>query len=207
MRDCMVSKLRLPDLNGIRIDYISSADEDLSSFLSKCIPARLNLLAINFLVNISTGIKSKFYVKAFSEAARRTTKEVLFSCIDFREEDLQTVVRAARNVERIVFDFCCIHYSSGLDFGANLSYNTKFLSFQNWGRTDFIERTTDWKTDPSSFSLVVDAIGSSGLRASLEKLSIYASQTLSVPNVQEEMSSKGMSQISVVEENSFQLLS
>ena len=197
----MTSKLRLPNLNGIRIEQISDEDADLASFLRDCTPTRLKLLAVNYIRNGTTGIKSKFYVDAFSEAAARTTKEVFFQCIDFSAEDLQTVVRAAHNAERIVFWFCDIHCTSGLDFWADLSYNTKFLSFQFWGSTTYKERTTDWKADPSKFSLIVDAIGSSGLRTSLKKLSIAFNETLIVSKVKEELSTKGMSHISVVEEN------
>ena len=129
MRDCVTSRLRLPDLNGIRVDCISDADADLASFLGDCTPARFKLLAVNYGANSATGIKSKFYVDAFSGAAASTTKEVYFCCIDFSAEDLQTVVRAARNAERIVLNWCCVHCSPDLDFGADLSYNTKFLSF------------------------------------------------------------------------------
>ena len=131
MRDCITSKLRLPNLNGIRIDYISDKDADLASFLKNCTPAKLDVFKVNFYRNNNTGIKSKFYIDAFSEAARRTTKQVYFYCIDFSAKDLQTVVRAARNAEKVVYYACCIHCSSGLDFGADLSYNTKFLSFQH----------------------------------------------------------------------------
>ena len=199
MKDCVTSKLRLPDLKRIQIDHISDADADLACFLRDCTPAKLKLLWVNYNINSITGIKSKFYVDAFSEAAARTTKEVYFTCIDFRSEDLQNVVRAARNAERIVFNLCCIHCSSDLDFGADLSYNTKFLSFQMWGHR-VKERTTDWKVDPSKFSLILGAIGSSGLRASLEKLNIAWNQTLSASKVQEDLNAKGMSHISVVEE-------
>ena len=119
MRDCVTSRLRLPDLNWIRVDCISDADADLASFLSDCTPARLKLFNVNYYSNFTTGIKSKFYVDAFSQAAARTIKEVFFNIIDFSAEDLQTVVRAARNAEIIVFYLCCIHCSSGLDFGAS----------------------------------------------------------------------------------------
>ena len=197
----MASKLWLPDLKGIGIDNISDANTDLINFLSDCIPSSLKLLAINSNRNSSIGIKSKFYVDAFSEAARRTIKEVYFSCIDFNMEDLQIVIRAAYNAERIVFYFCDIHCTSDLDFGADLSYNTKFLSFQGWGSTSNKERTTDWKVDPSKFSLIIDAISRSGLRASLLKLSIAYNETLSLSKIQKEMNEKGISHISVVEEN------
>ena len=202
MRDCVTSRLRLPDLNGIRVDNISNSDADLASFLSNCTPEKLKLLRVNLPAKNFIGIKSNFYVDAFSLAAARTTKEVYFFCIDFRAEDMQTVVRAAHNAERIVFLHCHIHCSSGLDFGADLSYKTKFLSFQRWGSTFFKTITTDWKADPSKFSLIVDAIGSSGLKASLQKLDIHDNDTLSASEVQKELNAKGMSHISVVEEGS-----
>ena len=197
----MVSRLRMPDLNGIWIDKISNTEVEFANFLSDWTPARFKLLTVNYSTNNYIGIKSKFFVGTFLGTARRTTKEVYFFCIDFSAKDLQTVVRATCNVERIVFNFCSIHCSSGLDFGADVSYNTKFLSFQYWGSKYFKERTTDWKTDPSKFSLIVDAIGSCGLKASLEKLSISYNHTLSASKVQEELNSKGMSHISVVQEN------
>ena len=200
MRDWVTSRLRLPDLNEVEIKYISDADEDLVSFLSDCTPAHLKLLVVNWCSKNSNGIKSRFYINVLSKAAAKTSKLVFLTCIDFSAEDLQTVVKSSCNAERIVFCFCSIHCSSSLDFGADLSYNTKLLSFQGWGCTSFIERTTDWKEDPSCFSLIVDAIGSSGLRASLQKLSIAANQTLSKSKVQEELNLKGMPHISVVEE-------
>ena len=207
MRDCVASRLRLPDLNVIHIEHISDVDTDLASFLRNCTPARLKLLIVKSFVNSSIRIKSKFYIDALSEAARRTTIEVYFHCIDFSAKDLQTVARAASNAEKIFFNCCSIHCSSGLDFGVNFSYNTKFLSFQNWGSTNYIGGATDWKADPSKFSLIVDAIGSCGLRTSLEELNIYHNDTLSASKVQEELNKKGMSHISVVQDWPCQLSS
>ena len=201
MKDFVTSKFRLPDLNGIRIEWISdNEDADLASFLSDYTPSQLRLLTINFCFNSYNSIKSKFYIYSFSKAVAKTTKEVYFTWIDFSAEDLQTVIRAARNAERIVFYFCCIHCSPDLDFGADLSYNTKFLGFQQWGDMDIEERTTDWKEDPSCFSLIVDAIGSSGLKSSLLKVDIAYNMTLSKSKVQEEFNAKDMPHISVVEE-------
>ena len=199
MRDCVASKLSLPDLNGIQINYISDADADLEEFLSKCTPAHLQEFWVNLLSNSWIGIKSKFYIDAFSEAARRTVKKVCFGNIDFSAKDLQTVVRAAHNTEQIEFYSCCIHCSSGLDFGADLNYKTKVISFESWGNTDYKERTTDWKKDPSKFSLIVDAISGCGLKDSLQELLICDNQTLTASKVQTELDEKGMSNISVVE--------
>ena len=203
----MASRLRLPDLCGIRVEHISDADADLASFLSDCTPARLKLLNVNWYAKNNTGIKSKFYIKTFSEAAARTTKKIFFYCIDFGAEDLQSIVRAGCNAERIVLNFCCIHCCPGLDFGADRRYITKFLSFQYWGEMSYKERKTDWKTDPSKFSLIVDAIGNSGLKASLEKLNIAYNITLPKSKVQEELNEKSMSHISVVRDYVFPLTS
>ena len=68
-------------------------------------------------------------------------------------------------------------------------------------------RTTDWKTDPSCFENIVDAIKNSGLKDSLQKVSIDYNQTLSKEKVQELFNSKGMSHITVTEENQIPLSS
>ena len=130
MRDCVASKLKLPDLNLIEIDDMLDADADLARFLSECTPARIDDFKVNNYSKIFTGIKSNFYINAFSETAVRVVKTIFFRYIDFSAEDLQTIVRAAHNAEEIKFSYCCIHCSSDLDFGAELKYNTNFLSFQ-----------------------------------------------------------------------------
>ena len=195
----MTSKLKLPDLDWIQIDDISDEDADLAYFLSECTPSRIKALLVNSYWKDFTGIKSKFYIDAFSETAARTVNKVFFKCIDFSAEDLQTIVRAAHYAEEIIFCNCCIHCSSGLDFGKDLKYNTNFLSFQGWGDTKSEERTTDWKKDPSNFSLIVDAICSSGLRVSLQNLDISHNETLSASIVHAEFVAKGIHNISIAE--------
>ena len=199
--DFVASKLSLPDLSGIQINYISDSDTDVANFLKYCIPFKLQIFVINYHINNYAGVKSKFYVDSLTKVAAKTAKEVYLKCIDFSAEDLQTVIKAARNTERIVFCSCCIHCSSGFDFGADLKYKTKFLSFQWCGSTIIEERTTDWKTDPSLFSHIVDAISNSGLRTSLKKVSIAYNHTLDKYKIQEQFNAQGMSHISVVEEN------
>ena len=201
MREWVASKLKLPDLDEIEIDDMLDADADLASFLSECTPARIENLTVNNYSKIFTGIKSNFYINAFSETTARAVKIIFFRYIDFSAEDLQTIVRAAHNAEEIKFNCCCIHCSSDLDFGADLKYNTNFLSFQGWGDMKIEERTTDWKTDPQSFSLIVDAICGSGLKVSLQNLDISYNETLSASKVQDKFVAKGMPNIYIVQEN------
>ena len=125
--------------------------------------------------------------------------EAYFNRMEFSAEDLQTIIKAAHNVERIMFNWCCIHCMLELDFGENLNYKTKLLSFQQWGDNDLKERTTDWKIEPSCFVNIVNAIGASGLRSSLQKVNIGWNQTLSLSKVKMMFKARSMSNISVVE--------
>ena len=124
------NKFRLPNLRGIEIDSLREEDKVIVKFFKHCTPARLSLLSINCMTNNPVSIKSKFYIEAFSEAAARTIKQIYFNCFSFNDKELQTIVKASRNVERIVFNCCCIYCNSDLDFGEDLSYKTKFFSFQ-----------------------------------------------------------------------------
>ena len=199
LSDIETSYLRLPDIKRIRIDYVSDSDIDLSSFLSNCTLNELKYLCINFTTTSYTPIKSKIGIKSLSKAVSLVTKEVYIRLYEFSTADLQQFVRAACNAERIIIHRCSMHCSSTIDFGSKLRYNTSFLSFQHWGETRYNELTTDWMSDPSCFSHIVDAIGRSGLRHSLIKLSIGLNPTLSKSKVQELLNVKGMAHIKVVE--------
>ena len=211
----MTSKIRLPNFNGIQIDNISNEDEILASFLKDCAPFDLRLLSINNLSVNSTVIKSKLYIDGFSELAKRTKKEIFLNRINFREKDFQTIVKAARNSERIMFNHCCLHFSPVLDLGADLSFYTKYLSFKNWDITKWVETETKWSKEweeereesPWHFTYIVNAIGYSGLRRSLDKINIYEKQTQSRSAIQNEFKKRSMQHITIVEENVNPILS
>ena len=199
LKDIETSNLKLPDIKRIIINNVSDSDANLSRFLSNCTPNQLKFLCINYLSTADTQIKSKIDINSLSKAVGAVTKEVYIRLYEFSAADLQQFIRAACNVERIIIQRCSVHCSSALDFGTKLKYNTNFLSFQYWGDTSYKE-LTDWISDPSCFSHIVDAIGSSGLRDSLTKLSIAYNQTLDKAKVQELLNAKGMAHIKVVEE-------
>ena len=204
MKEIVKSRQRLPDLELIQVDHISDKDACLDNFLRESIPARLSRLTINWPLNSKNPwvINSNYYIKAFSRAVERTTKNVYFYSIDFSARNLQIIVKAAWRTEEIVFKHCCIHCSSDLNFGADLRYRTQYLSFQEWEYATFEEKTTDWKTDPSSFSLIVDAIGCSKLKNSLKKLNISNNKSLSKIEVEKQLIAKNMQEIEVVDNES-----
>ena len=202
-RDIETSNLKLPNIKRIRIDNLSDSDADLSNFFSNCTPNQLKFLCINFATTVYTPIKSKIDIKSLSKAVGAVTKEVYIRMYEFSVKDLQQFVRAAHSAKRILLQRCSVHCSPTLDFGSKLKYNTNYLNFQLWWEPSYKELTTDWMSDPSCFSHIVDAIGSSGLRHSLSKINIGYTPVLQKAEVQELLNAKGMAHISVVEEYSY----
>ena len=192
----------MPDIKRIRIDQVSDSDSDLNNFFDNWCPTNFKLLWINYGYISLTPIKANFYTSSLFKAVGSATKEVYIQFFEFRVEDLQQFVKAACNAERIIFCGCSIHCSAALDFGTNLIYKTKYLSFQQCGDNNLKDLTTDWKTDSSAFSHIVDAIAKSGLRHSLTKLSIYYNETLDQAKVEWLLSEKGITNITVVPESS-----
>ena len=191
----------MPDIKRIWIDQVSDSDSDLNNFFDNWCPTYIKLLWINHGHISLTPIKAKFYINSLLKVVGSTTKEVYILLFEFSAEELQQFVKAACNAERIVFSGCSIHCSAALDFGTNLIYKTKYLSFSQWGDSSIEELTTDWKADPSAFSHIVDAISKSGLRHSLTKLDISYNPTLYKSKMQGLLNEKGMTNITVVLEN------
>ena len=198
----MTSKLKLPDIKWIAAYCYLDSDTDLVDSLLNWTPNHLKDLYIDHSFTIGTPIKHKLDIYSLSEAVAAVTREVYICRFEFSAADLQQLIKAACNAERIVFHYCSVHCLSELDFGATIKYNTKYLSFNFCGDARYEELSTDWMANPSCFSHIVDAIGNSGLRDSLTKLNIYGSQTLKKAKMQKLLNAKEMSHIEVIEEDS-----
>ena len=136
-------------------------------------------------------------MRSLPKFVNATTKEVYLRCLEFSEAELEQIVRASCNAERLIFEGCDIHCSTKLDFGFALKYKTKILNFQDWGNTSNLYEKSDWKSFPPCFYNIIDAISNSGLRFSLQTISIDKNPTLSAENVQKWLKKKGMPHISV----------
>ena len=74
------------------------------------------------------------------------------------------------------------------------------MSFLTCGDTGSKERKSDWKSTPSCFKNIVEAISKSGLKDSLEKVDISDNKTLKKYVLKAMFNELGMPHISVVEE-------
>ena len=123
-----------------------------------------------------------------------------FCSMDFSGKSFEQIVKASYNWERLTFWFSTIHLPETLDFRIDTNYKIKHLSFQDSGNTYWTILKTDWMTDPTAFSKIVNAISESGLKESLKEINIQKNKTLNKENLQQEFNDKGMSHISIIEE-------
>ena len=203
LTDLVSSKLRLPNIRKIKIDHISDRNKELNSFFQNWFPSKLDLLSVNYLWNTFTGIKMDFYIDSISKAIKSLQKEIFLRCFEIKESELEQIIKCASNWERLVLYNSDIHCSKKLDFSISNKYKIKFLSFAFCGDIRYKERKTDWKSTPSCFKNIVEAISKSGLRDSLEQVDIICNETLKKVEVQAMFNEFKMHHISVVEVNPF----
>ena len=200
LTDLGSSKLRLPNIRKIRIDNISDGNKELNSFFQNWVPSKFDLLRVNHAYNTNKGIKMGFYIDSISKAIKSVKKEIYLECFEIKEPELEQIIKSASYWERLILRYSDIHCSNKLDFSVFAKCKIKFLSFVNCGNTCYEDRKSDWKSTPSCFKNIVEAISKSGLRDSLEQVDIWSNTTLNKDEVQVMFNELGMSHISVVEE-------
>ena len=206
LTDICFSKLKLPNIRRIKIDNISDGNRELNSFFGNWVPSKIELLSVNFLKNTHIGIKIGFYIDSISKAIKSVEKLIYLNCFEIKESELEHIVKSASDWERLVLRYCDIHCSKKLDFSISGKYKIKFLSFTWCGSTDSSYRKSDWKSNPSCFKNIVEAISESGLKDSLQEVDIIYNQTLDKDEVQAMFNELGMPHISVVLEGPLPML-
>ena len=116
------------------------------------------------------GVNINFYIDTLCKTLKIVTCEVYIWCLILTASDLEKIVKASSNSERLVIRFWDISCSTALNFTTSDKYNTKFLSFSSWGNCN---KSSGFKSVPSSFENIVEAIAKSGLMVSLQTLEIW----------------------------------
>ena len=201
LTDLVSSKLKLPNIRRIEIDSISDGNKELNSFFQNWVPSKLDLLSVNYYHNTNAGIKMDFYIDSISKAMKSVQKEIYLFCFEINEPELEQIIKSSSNWERLILCYSDIHCSKKLDFGVSDKYKIKFLSFAYCGNINYSYRKSDWKSTPSCFKNIVEAISKSGLKDSLEQVDIWSNTTLNKDEVQAMFNELGMSHVSVVKED------
>ena len=104
----MSAKLRLPNINRIKINNISDSNTYRADYFLNQTPNHLKILYIHHIFTSGAPVKYKLDINLLSETVAAVTKEVFIQCFEFSAADLQQLIRAACNAERIVFLFVFI---------------------------------------------------------------------------------------------------
>ena len=187
--------MKIPDIKRLVINKISNSDSDLASFLCNSFPSKIDFFWLNHSYIGGTPTKIDFYIDILWEAIKGVPKEIYIVNFIVGEKDLEKIVKASCNWERLVIRFSDILCSSALDFSTDSDYKTKSLSFYNWGN-DYLK--SSWMADSSLFENIVEGIGKSGLKDSLQTVDIQGCK-LDKSKVQEMFTKHGMTNVSVVE--------
>ena len=185
--------MRLPNIKRLVVNKISESDSDLASFLSNSAPNKLDLFWMNRSYISNDATKIDFYIDSLWEAIKGVSKEIYIENLIVGEKDLEKIVKSSCNWERLVIRWSDILCSSALDFSSDSDYKTKSLSFHN------CYRKSSWLTDSSLFENIVEGIGKSGLKQSLQTVDIQGCK-LDKSKVQEMFTKHGMTNVSVVED-------
>ena len=129
--DLATSKAQIPQLKRIAISYLNGSDSNLNLFLSNWVPQNLTFLSINYPeIDWSKSIKISFYLNSLTTCLKKVTKEIYLRLFSMDESDLETVVRASCNSERLVLRYCDLKWSRPMDFKCSSTYKitTKVLN-------------------------------------------------------------------------------
>ena len=128
--DLATSKALIPQLKRIEITHLNGSDSNLNLFLSNWVPQNLTYLSINFpCINYNNPTKMSFYLSSLTTCLKKVTKEIFLNVFEMNESDLEVVVKASCNSERLVLYHCDLKWSRPMDFKCSSTYKitTKYL--------------------------------------------------------------------------------
>ena len=121
--DLAISKALIPRFKRIAITRLNGRDSNLNLFLSNWVPQNLTYLSINYPeIYLSKPTKMNFYLNSVTTCLKKVTKEIFIHLFDMDESDLETVVKASCNSERLVLRACDLKWSRPMDFKCSSTY-------------------------------------------------------------------------------------
>ena len=120
--DLAKSKAQIPQLKRIAITHLKDSDSNLNLFLSNWVPQNLTYLSINYPFIDYTPIKMSFYSHSLTTSLKKVTKEIFIKLFEMDESDLEAVVKASCNSERLVLYWCDLKWSKPMNFKCSSTY-------------------------------------------------------------------------------------
>ena len=121
--DLAASKALIPQLKRIRISHLNGSDSNLNLFLANWVPLNLTYLSINFpFIGWNKPTKINFYLNSLITSLKKVTKEIFLELFEMDESDLETVVKASCNSERLVLYNWDLKWSRPMNFKCSSTY-------------------------------------------------------------------------------------
>ena len=121
--DLATSKALIPQLKTIWITNLKGSYSKLNLFLSNWVPQNLTYLSINYpSADWNNTTKMSFYLNSLTTCLKKVTKEIYLAVFEMDESDLEAVVKASCNSERLVLYTCDLKWSRPMDFKCSLTY-------------------------------------------------------------------------------------
>ena len=121
--DLATSKALIPRFKRIAISRLKDSDSNLNLFLSNWVPQNLTYLSINYPeIYLSKPTKMNFYLNSLTTCLKKVTKEIFLNVFSMNESDLESVVKASCNSERLVLKWCDLKWSRPMDFRCSSTY-------------------------------------------------------------------------------------
>ena len=121
--DLATSKALIPQIKRIAISHLNGSESNLNLFLSNWVPQKLTYLSINYTpFDYYNPNKMSFYSSSLTTCLNKVTKEIFLSVFEMDESDLESVVKASCNSERLVLHWCDLKWSRPMDFKCSSTY-------------------------------------------------------------------------------------
>ena len=121
--DLATSKAQIPQLRRIRISYLNGSDSNLNLFLSNWVPQNLAYLSINHPDNDwEKPTKMRFYLNSLTTSLKKVTKEIYLKLFSLDESDLEAVIKASHNSERLILYWSDLKWSRSMNFKCSSTY-------------------------------------------------------------------------------------
>ena len=121
--DLAKSKALIPQLKRIAITHLNGSDSNLNLFLSNWVPQNLTCLWIGYpYIDGNNTTKMNFYLNSLTISLKKVTKEIFLELFEMDESDLESVVKASCNSERLVLYYCDLKWSKPMNFKCSSTY-------------------------------------------------------------------------------------
>ena len=121
--DLATAKTQIPKLKWIRITHLNGSDYNLNLFLSNWVSQNLPFLSINCpKIDENKTTKMSFYTRSLTTSLKNVTKEIFLELFDMDESDLETVVKASCNSERLTLYRWDLKWSRSMNFMCSSTY-------------------------------------------------------------------------------------